>query len=33
MSKEVANQVKFIHAHQTAKNTIAYDVTPCRKSP
>ena len=26
--KDVANQVKFIHAHQIAKNTSAYDRRP-----
>ena len=29
VSKAEANQVKFIHAHQIAKNTMRYDRTPC----
>lgn len=33
VANEVANQVKFIHAHQIAKKIIAYEVMPCTKSP
>lgn len=33
MSNAVANQAKFIHAHQMAKNSIANDVSPCSTCP